>query len=80
MDGFRRMSPISPSQSITDTQSLFFHATLFYQEVQGYDAIQAMLRFLPTAVSGILCNVLVAYLVAVVPTQWIICTGLLSTG
>jgi hypothetical protein len=39
-----------------------------------------MLRFLPTAVSGILCNVLVAWLVAKVPTQWIICTGILSTG
>jgi len=31
-------------------------------------------------VSGILCNVLVAWLVAKVPTQWIICIGLLSTG
>ena len=50
------------------------------EEDHSVQAIQAMLRFLPTAVSGVLCNVLVAYLIAIVPTQWIICVGLLSTG
>jgi hypothetical protein len=61
-------------------QALFYHSTLFYQQVQQTGTIGAMLRFLPTSVSGILCNVLVAWLVNKVNTQWIICTGILSTG
>jgi hypothetical protein len=80
--GFVVRLPLSLGQrSIRDlSQSFFFHATLFYQEVQGHGPIQAMLRFIPCAVSGVLCNVLVAWLVAKVSTQWIICIGLLSTG
>jgi hypothetical protein len=42
--------------------------------------VGATLRFLPASASGIICNVLVALLVSRVPTQWIICTGILSTG
>ncbi|OWZ80201.1 efflux protein [Cryptococcus neoformans Bt85] len=60
--------------------SLFYHTTLFYQQVQGTGAVGAMLRFLPTSISGILCNVLVAFLVSKVKTQYLVCTGLLATG
>ncbi|ADV20469.1 efflux protein [Cryptococcus gattii Ru294] len=60
--------------------SLFYHTTLYYQQVQGTGAVGAMLRFLPTSISGILCNVLVAFLVSKVKTQYLVCTGLLATG
>ncbi|WVR05117.1 hypothetical protein IAU60_002129 [Kwoniella sp. DSM 27419] len=60
--------------------SLFYNATLFYQEVQKTGPIGAMLRFMPTSVSGILCNVIVAFLVSKVPTQWLVCVGLIATG
>ncbi|WVQ78029.1 hypothetical protein IAT38_000110 [Cryptococcus sp. DSM 104549] len=60
--------------------SLFYHATLYFQQVQGVGAIGAMLRFIPTSVSGVICNVIVAFLVSRVPTQWIVCVGLLATG
>jgi hypothetical protein len=39
-----------------------------------------MLRFLPMCVSGVICNVIVAKSVAYVPTQWLICIGILATG
>jgi hypothetical protein len=42
--------------------------------------IQAMVRFLPMTVSGILCNVLVAWVIARVPTQILVCIGILATG
>lgn len=61
-------------------QSLFYHSTLFYQNIQGAGPVTAMLYFLPTTISGVLCNVLVAWLVARVPTQWIICVGIVATG
>ncbi|ORY33741.1 efflux protein [Naematelia encephala] len=60
--------------------SLMYHATLFFQDVQGTGPIGAMLRFLPTSISGILCNVLVAFLITKVPTQWIVCVGIMATG
>ncbi|EIW69628.1 hypothetical protein TREMEDRAFT_30643 [Tremella mesenterica DSM 1558] len=60
--------------------SLFYHATLFYQQVQDLSPIGAMLRFLPCPISGVLCNIIVAGLIASVRTQWIVCVGTLSTG
>ncbi|WRT67059.1 uncharacterized protein IL334_004025 [Kwoniella shivajii] len=60
--------------------SLFYHATLYYQQVQETGPIGAMLRFLPTSVSGVLCNVIVAFLISKVPTQWLVCVGLIATG
>ena len=60
-------------------QALFYHATLFYQQVQLTGAVGAMLRFIPCSVCGILCNVLVAYIIAKVPTQMIICFGICCT-
>lgn len=61
-------------------QSIYFHSTLFYQQVQMLSPIQAMLRFLPMTVSGILCNILVAYVIARIPTQILVCIGILATG
>jgi hypothetical protein len=61
-------------------QSVTFHATLFYQQVQKLNPIEAMLRFLPMPVSGVICNVLVAWVIARVPTQILVCIGILATG
>ena len=60
--------------------SLGFHATLFYQQAQGLSPLQALLRFLPMPVSGVLCNVLVGVVIGRVPTQWLVCVGILLTG
>ncbi|KAL7425106.1 hypothetical protein Q5752_000794 [Cryptotrichosporon argae] len=60
--------------------SLFYYTTLFYQQVQMTGSIGAMLRFLPTTVSGIICNIVVAKLVHRVPTQWLIVVGIAATG
>ncbi|KAK8869878.1 hypothetical protein IAR55_000446 [Kwoniella newhampshirensis] len=60
--------------------SLFYQATLYFQQVQNTGPIGAMLRFLPTSVSGVICNVIVAFLISRVPTQWLVCVGLLATG
>lgn len=61
-------------------QSLFYNGTLYYQKAQNLSPLGGMLRFIPTSVSGVLCNVLVALLISSVPTQWIICCGTLATG
>ena len=60
--------------------STMYHSTLFFQQVQLLDPVQAFIRFLPCAVSGTLCNVLVAKIISRMPTQWIVCIGLCSTG
>ncbi|WWD15846.1 hypothetical protein CI109_100270 [Kwoniella shandongensis] len=60
--------------------SLFYHATLYFQQVQNASPVTAMLQFLPTSISGIICNVIVAFLISRVRTQWLVCVGLLATG
>ncbi|WVR05116.1 hypothetical protein IAU60_002128 [Kwoniella sp. DSM 27419] len=60
--------------------SLFYHATLYFQEVQQTGALGAMIRFLPTEISGLVCNCILALVIHRVPTQWLVCCGLLSTG
>ncbi|KLT38369.1 MFS general substrate transporter [Cutaneotrichosporon oleaginosum] len=60
--------------------SMFFNATLFYQQVQMTGTIGAMLRFIPCCVSGLLCNVLVAKVIHLVPGQTLICIGIAATG
>jgi hypothetical protein len=42
--------------------------------------IGAMLRFLPTTVSGLICNILVAKIIHIVPNQILICVGIGATG
>lgn len=61
-------------------QSVLYHATLWFQDIQQTGPIGAMVRFLPTSVWGVLCNVIVAYLIASVPTQWLVCSGIVATG
>lgn len=42
--------------------------------------IGAMLRFIPCSVSGLLCNILVAKVIHLVPGQLLICIGIAATG
>ncbi|WVF72288.1 hypothetical protein IAT40_007100 [Kwoniella sp. CBS 6097] len=60
--------------------SLFYHATLFFQDIQHTGPVGAMLRFLPTEIWGIICNVIVALIIHRVSTVWLLGTGLLATG
>ncbi|KAK4688236.1 hypothetical protein P7C73_g1875, partial [Tremellales sp. Uapishka_1] len=60
--------------------TLIYHTTLYFQQVQDTGVIDAMLRFLPTSIWGFACNVIVAFLVSRVPTQWLVCVGILATG
>lgn len=60
--------------------TMFYSATLFYQQVQMTGTIGAMLRFMPTTISGLLCNILVAKIVHIVPNQILICVGIAATG
>ncbi|OCF39472.1 efflux protein [Kwoniella heveanensis CBS 569] len=60
--------------------SLFYHATLFFQEIQNTGPVGAMVRFLPTEISGIICNIIVALIIHRISTVWLLSTGLLATG
>lgn len=60
--------------------TFFYNTTLFYQEVQHTGVIGAMLRFLPTCICGVLCNVLVAKIVHLIPGQILIAVGIMCTG
>ncbi|WWD01484.1 hypothetical protein V866_008428 [Kwoniella sp. B9012] len=60
--------------------SYLYWVTLLFQEVQGTGAVGAMLRFLPSEISGVLCNVLVGLLIHRLPAQWIVCFGLFACG
>lgn len=60
--------------------TFFYNTTLFYQEVQGTGVIGAMLRFLPTCICGVLCNILVAKIVHLIPGQILIIIGIACTG
>jgi hypothetical protein len=51
------------------------YATYFYQAYQGLDALQTMLRFIPTGVAGILTSVAVAFALDRVPTWLILLFG-----
>ncbi|ORX39802.1 major facilitator superfamily domain-containing protein [Kockovaella imperatae] len=60
--------------------ALSFHATLFYQQAQELSPLQALVRFLPMPIMGILCNAFVGIVIARVPTQLLVCVGILLTG
>ncbi|OCF71945.1 hypothetical protein I204_07208 [Kwoniella mangroviensis CBS 8886] len=60
--------------------SYLYWVTLLFQEVQGTGAVGAMLRFLPSEISGVICNVLVGLLIHRLPAQWIVCFGLFACG
>ncbi|KAL1744693.1 major facilitator superfamily domain-containing protein [Schizophyllum fasciatum] len=60
--------------------SWVFWAQLFYQEYQGYKPFVAAIRFIPMTVTGILCNVFVAFFVSRVSIVWLMTFGTLITS
>lgn len=60
--------------------TFFYNTTLFFQKVQGSSVITTMLQFLPSTISGLICNVIVAKIVHIVPGQLLICFGIAATG
>ena len=48
---------------------------LYYQDYLGKNPILTMVRLLPMAITGVLCNVIVALFVGRVPLVYLICTS-----
>ncbi|WWC90121.1 uncharacterized protein L201_005054 [Kwoniella dendrophila CBS 6074] len=57
-----------------------YNSTLFFQNVQSTGTVGAMLRFLPTEISGVICTILVILLIHRVPAYQLLVLGLLATG
>ncbi|GBE89989.1 efflux transporter [Sparassis crispa] len=57
-----------------------FWFQLYYQDYIGLDAILTMVRILPMSVSGVLCNVLIAFVVGYVPVVYLVVLGTTLTG
>lgn len=51
------------------------YATYYFQEYQGYSAIQTTLRFIPTGVMGVIVAVVVSRLIAIIPTWMVLLFG-----
>ncbi|TRM64811.1 major facilitator superfamily domain-containing protein [Schizophyllum amplum] len=60
--------------------SWVFWAQLYYQEYLGYKPFVAAIRFIPMTVTGILCNVFVAFVVSRVSIVWLMTFGTLITS
>jgi EmrB/QacA subfamily drug resistance transporter len=60
--------------------SLFLYITLYFQDVLGYTALQAGLRFLPVTLVAFVVAAIAGRLTSKVPGQFMIGTGLLLIG
>ena len=59
-------------------QPCIFHATLYFQEYLGLSPIQTTIRFLPTAIVGLIVNFIFAVCVPYVPGWILLAVGCLS--
>ncbi|KAL0952456.1 hypothetical protein HGRIS_006724 [Hohenbuehelia grisea] len=57
-----------------------FWVQLYYQSYKHYNPVETMLRMFPMFVTGVLCNVIVVFVVARVSVVWILASGTLITG
>ncbi|KAG6885012.1 hypothetical protein C0993_006537 [Termitomyces sp. T159_Od127] len=57
-----------------------FWAQLYYQNYRGYSPLLTVIRVLPMFVSGVLCNIFVAAVVAYVPVVFLLAIGTLGTS
>ncbi|KAG6901627.1 hypothetical protein C0995_009795 [Termitomyces sp. Mi166 len=57
-----------------------FWAQLYYENYCGYSPLLTVIRVLPMFVSGVLCNVFVAAVVAYVPIVFLLAVGTLGTS
>ncbi|KAH6646736.1 major facilitator superfamily domain-containing protein [Truncatella angustata] len=70
---------IALSFAVINSMELF--ASLFFQEIQELEALQASIRILPSLVVGILTNLVVGAVVHKVPAIWIVTfTSILCAG
>ncbi|SCV73125.1 BQ2448_7050 [Microbotryum intermedium] len=60
--------------------SFMFFATEWFQNLQGLSPLQATVRFLPSPVTGLILNMIVAVLASRIGAQWLIGIGTLGTG
>ncbi|KDE05939.1 hypothetical protein MVLG_03751 [Microbotryum lychnidis-dioicae p1A1 Lamole] len=60
--------------------SFMFFATEWFQNLQGLTPLQATVRFLPSPVTGLILNMIVAVLASRIGAQWLIGIGTLGTG
>ncbi|KAJ6533086.1 major facilitator superfamily domain-containing protein [Mycena capillaripes] len=56
-----------------------FWVQLYYQIYIGYSPVRTVVRLTPMFVTGIICNVVVAFIVGRVPTLWLLGSGTLTT-
>lgn len=68
------------TSAFADSQSLLFHSTLYFQQVQQLSALETMIRFLPTCIFGVIYNVMVGFLASRVSAQLLIIVGTCATG
>ncbi|TRM55696.1 major facilitator superfamily domain-containing protein [Schizophyllum amplum] len=57
-----------------------FWSQLFYQEYQGYGPMLAGVRYIPMLITGLMCNLFIAFFVARVSIVWLMSLGTLITS
>ncbi|KAK0236923.1 efflux transporter [Armillaria nabsnona] len=57
-----------------------FWTQLFYQNYQGYTPVGTMIRLFPMFITGIICNFIIAVIIARVSVVWILASGTLITA
>ncbi|KAK0189678.1 efflux transporter [Armillaria mellea] len=57
-----------------------FWTQLYYQNYQGYTPVGTMIRLFPMFITGIICNFIIAVIIARVSVVWILASGTLITA
>ncbi|KAI5479082.1 hypothetical protein MNV49_004080 [Pseudohyphozyma bogoriensis] len=86
--GYCAFTPFVDSLLVTFTARLTessplsaqYFATLFYQDYQLLSPILVTIRFLPSPMTGICLNLLMAYIASRIPANFIILTGAIGEG
>ncbi|TFK64329.1 putative efflux transporter [Pluteus cervinus] len=60
--------------------SWYFWAQLYYQDYKGYTPVLTMVRLFPMFVVGVLCNVLMSFIVGHISLKWILAVGTTLTS
>ncbi|KAK0463275.1 efflux transporter [Desarmillaria tabescens] len=57
-----------------------FWTQLYYQSYQGYTPVGTMIRLFPMFITGIICNFIIAVIIARVSVVWILASGTIITA
>lgn len=60
--------------------SWVYWTLLYYQNYKQYSPMQTVVRFVPMFVCGILCNIFVGFVAAIVPLGWLVGVGSFATS